>query len=203
MGQFGYTPSEYTVCIVAAMSVSFALLGLLEAGPRHGYDLKRTYDQHFSHGRSLHYGQVYATLARLLKHGLVEVESEPGAGPDRKRYAITDAGVADVDQWLAQPESPEPYLQSTLYTKVVLCLLTDREAADVLDSQRGEHLRVMRQLTIRKHDGDLVDQLICDHALFHLEADLRWLELTAARLDELTRTLRAAPSPGPSDRSQR
>jgi hypothetical protein len=55
----------------------------------------------------------------------------------------------------------------------------------VLDVQRTEHLRTMRELTRRKNGGDLVDQLVCDHALFHLEADLRWLELTAARLDQL------------------
>jgi DNA-binding PadR family transcriptional regulator len=173
------------VCIVTGMSVGFALLGLLESGPRHGYDLKRSYDERFGHGRALHYGQVYSTLARLLKNGMVEVESEPGEGPDRKRYAITEAGVSDVANWLAQAEKPEPYLQTRLYTKVVLALLTGRDAADVLDTQRAEHLRLMRELTRRKSDGDLADQLICDHALFHLEADLRWLELTAARLDEL------------------
>ena len=171
------------------MSLAPALLGLLQSGPRHGYDLKRAYDERFGHDRPLAYGQVYATLARLLKHGLVEVESEPGDGPDRKRYAITDAGVSDVEQWLAQPEKPEPYLQSTLYTKVVLALLTGRDAADVLDTQRAEHLRLMRELTRRKADGDLADQLVSDHALFHLEADLRWLELTAARLEPLAATL--------------
>jgi DNA-binding PadR family transcriptional regulator len=178
------------VCIVAIMSGGFALLGLLESGPRHGYDLKRSYDERFGQGRALHYGQVYSTLARLLKNGLVEVESEPGDGPDRKRYAITSAGVTDVGSWLAHAEKPEPYLQSTLYTKVVLALLTGRDAADVLDAQRSEHLRLMRELTRRKTAGDLADQLVCDYALFHLEADLRWLELTAARLDQLASQVR-------------
>jgi DNA-binding PadR family transcriptional regulator len=172
------------------MSVSFALLGLLESGPRHGYDLKRSYDEAFGRDRSLHYGQVYSTMARLLKNGLVEVESEPGDGPDRKRYAITDAGITDVAEWISRPEQPEPYLQSTLYTKVVLALMTGRDAAEVLDTQRAEHLRLMRSLTKRKIDGDLADELICDHALFHLEADLRWLELTAARLDRLAAQVR-------------
>ncbi|GAA1178039.1 DNA-binding PadR family transcriptional regulator [Kitasatospora gansuensis] len=168
------------------MSLGQILLGLLESQPRHGYDLKRAYDEQFGRTRSLHYGQVYSTLSRLLKSGLVEVEGvEPGDGPERKRYAITEAGVTDVGEWLARAESPEPYLQNTLYAKVVLALLTDRPAAEVLDLQRTEHLRQMRALTRRKEDGDLADQLICDHALFHLEADLRWLELTAARLDEL------------------
>lgn len=177
------------------MAIGHALLGLLEAGPRHGYDLKRAYDERFGlskTGRPLQYGQVYATLSRLLKGGLVEVEGvETGAGPERKRYAVTEDGVADVRAWLAHPEAPEPYLQNTLYTKVVLALLTGRPAAEVLDVQRAEHLRLMRDLTRRKTDGDLTDQLICDHALFHLEADLRWLELTAARLDQLDTEVRS------------
>jgi DNA-binding PadR family transcriptional regulator len=180
------------------MSIGQTFLGLLEANPRHGYELKRLYDERFGQGRPLHYGQVYSTLARLLKSGLVEVDGvEPGAGPERKRYAITTAGVTDVQRWLAQPEKPDIYLQNTLYAKVVLGLLTGRNAADILDIQRAEHLRLMRALTRRKADGDLADQLICDFALFHLEADLRWLELTTARLDHLAATLhdRAAPTP--------
>ena len=173
------------------MSISHTLLGLLESGPRHGYDLKRAFDTHFGHHRPLHYGQVYATMSRLLKNGLVEVDGiEPGGGPERKRYAITEAGVTDVAQWLGRPEKPEPYLQSVLYTKVVLALLTGRDAHELLDVQRAEHLRLMRELTRRKRDGDLADQLICDHALFHLEADLRWLEQTAARLEQLAREVR-------------
>ncbi|MEU1783162.1 PadR family transcriptional regulator [Streptomyces abikoensis] len=174
------------------MSIAHTLLGLLEAGPRHGYDLKRAFDERFGHDRPLHYGQVYSTMSRLLKNGLVEVDGvEAGGGPERKRYAITDAGVTDVEQWLGRPEKPEPYLQSTLYTKVVLALLTGRPADAVLDAQRAEHLRMMRDLTRRKSSGDLADQLICDHALFHLEADLRWLELTTARLDRLSKEVRA------------
>ncbi|KPI27231.1 transcriptional regulator, PadR-like family [Actinobacteria bacterium OK074] len=172
------------------MSIGHTLLGLLESGPRHGYDLKRAFDEKFGHDRPLHYGQVYATMSRLLKNGLVEVDGiESGEGPERKRYAITEAGVTDVQRWLATPEAPEPYLQSVLYTKVVLALLTHRDATSILDSQRAEHLRMMRILTDRKRRGDLADQLICDHALFHLEADLRWLELTAARLEQLAQAV--------------
>jgi DNA-binding PadR family transcriptional regulator len=173
------------------MSIGLTLLGLLETGPRHGYDLKRAYDEHFGQDRPLHYGQVYSTLSRLLRDGLVEVDGvEAGEGPERKRYAITSAGVTDVRDWLVTPEKPEPYLHSTLYTKVVLALMSGRSAAEVLDVQRAAHLETMRTLTRRKLAGDLADQLICDHALFHLEADLRWLELTAARLDQLAEEVR-------------
>ncbi|MFB9236925.1 PadR family transcriptional regulator [Plantactinospora siamensis] len=174
------------------MTIGQTFLGLLEAGPRHGYDLKRSYDERFGQARPLPFGQVYATLSRLLRSGLVEVDAvEPGGGPERKRYAITHAGVTDVARWLSVPEKPDAYLQSVLYTKVVLALLTGRSAADLLDVQRAEHLRMMRELTRRKSADDLAEQLICDHALFHLEADLRWLELTAARLDELAARVKA------------
>jgi DNA-binding PadR family transcriptional regulator len=172
------------------MPIAKTFLGLLEGGPSYGYDLKREYDARFGHDRPVAYGQVYATLSRLLKHGLVTVDAvEPGAGPDRKRYAITPEGVADVSTWLAQPEKPDLYLQSTLYSKVVVALGSSRSATDILDTQRAEHLQLMRELTRRKSGGDLADQLVCDHALFHLEADLRWLELTAARLDDLAGAL--------------
>nr|WP_042182364.1 PadR family transcriptional regulator [Kibdelosporangium sp. MJ126-NF4]CEL14937.1 Transcriptional regulator, PadR family [Kibdelosporangium sp. MJ126-NF4]CTQ93469.1 Transcriptional regulator, PadR family [Kibdelosporangium sp. MJ126-NF4] len=168
------------------MTIGNTLLGLLESGPRHGYDLKRAYDERFGQDRPLHYGQVYSTLSRLLRNGMVEENGvEAGGGPERKRYAITDAGVTNLETWLTSPEDPAPYLQNTLYTKVVLALLSDRSANDILDHQRAAHLAAMRELTRRKTAGDLADQLICDHALFHLEADLRWLELTAARLGEL------------------
>ena len=80
---------------------------------------------------------MYATLSRLLKNGLVTVEgTEPGEGPDRKRYAITDAGVTDLQSWLSTPERPQEYLQNTLYTKVVLALLSHRSADEILDAQR-------------------------------------------------------------------
>ena len=179
------------------MSIGHTLLGLLESGPRHGYDLKRAFDEKFGHDRPLHYGQVHSTMSRLLRHGLVQVDGvEAGGGPDRKRYAITDAGITDagstdVTQWPATPEKPEPYLRSTLYTKVVLALMTGPSASELLDTQRSEHLRLMRIPTDRKRRGDLADQLVCDHALFHLEADLRRLEPTAARLGGLAEEVRA------------
>src|SRR5256885_14940576 len=84
------------------MSVPITLLGLLEREPSHGYDLKRDYDAYFGRGKPLPFGQVYATLARLARDGKVDAgQTEPGAGPDRKRYSITDRGVAEVEAWLA------------------------------------------------------------------------------------------------------
>ena len=163
-----------------------ALLGLLDREPSHGYDLKRDYDAYFSRGRPLPFGQVYATLARLARDGkAVAGDAEPGAGPDRKRYAITETGKHEVEAWLSEPIPAEPYLQTDLFVKVVLSLMLGRPAEEYLDAQRAAHLRRMRELTGLKKQGSLVDALLADHGLFHLEADLRWIDLTAARLAAL------------------
>ena len=163
-----------------------ALLGLLDREPSHGYDLKRDYDTYFGRGRPLPFGQVYATLARLTRDGKAKVgEAEPGAGPDRKRYTITETGKSEVEEWLAEPIPAEPYLQTDLFVKVVLSLMLGRPAEGYLDVQRATHLARMRELTEIKHKGGIVDALLADHGLFHLEADLRWIDLTAARLSVL------------------
>jgi DNA-binding PadR family transcriptional regulator len=168
------------------MSVPLTLLGLLEREPSHGYDLKREYDVYFGRGKALPFGQVYATLGRLARDGkVVAAEAEPGAGPDRKRYVITEQGVSEVETWLTEPVEPEPGLQTVLFVKVVLSLMLGRDAEDYLDLQRGAHLQRMRELTEIKRTGSQVDALLADHGLFHLEADLRWIDLTAARLDTL------------------
>jgi DNA-binding PadR family transcriptional regulator len=168
------------------MSVPLTLLGLLEREPSHGYDLKRDYDTFFGRGKQLPFGQVYATLGRLARDGKVTAgEAEPGDGPDRKRYAITEAGRDDVDAWLADPVEPEPHLQTVLFAKVTLALMLGKPAAAYLDAQRGAHIRRMQQLTELKRTASLVDVLLADHALFHLEADLRWIDLTSMRLNEL------------------
>ena len=167
------------------------LLGLLEREPSHGYDLKRDYDTYFGRGKPLPFGQVYTTLARLARDGKVQVgEPEPGAGPDRKRYVITEHGVTEVEAWLAEPVEPEPHLQTVLFAKVVLALMTGRSAGHYLDTQRAAHLQRMRELTELKRTGSLIDALLADHGLFHLEADLRWIDLTASRLAALAKQVR-------------
>ena len=172
------------------MSVPLTLLGLLERGPSHGYDLKRDYDAYFGRGRPLRYSQVYATLSRLARDGkAIAGPVEQEAGPERRRYVITDVGAADVDQWLAEAP-PEPDLQSELFAKVVLALMLDRPAGNYLDIQRAAHLQRMRELTELKRGGEPLDVLLADHSIYRLEADLRWIDRTAARLDLLSRAVR-------------
>ncbi|MFI0939689.1 PadR family transcriptional regulator [Streptomyces sp. NPDC021020] len=168
------------------MNVPMTLLGLLERQSSHGYDLKRDYDTYFSPGKPLLLGQVYSTLGRLARDGKVVVgAAEPGAGPERKRYVITDQGATEVETWLTEPVETEQHLQTELFTKVVLALMLERDASAYLDLQRAAHVRRMRELTEIKRNGPLVDKLLADHGMFRLEADLRWIDVTQARLSAL------------------
>jgi DNA-binding PadR family transcriptional regulator len=172
------------------MATVHALLGLLEERPRHGYELKHLHDRLFGTGKEIRFGQVYASLSRLLRDGLITVEAvERDEGPDRTLYAITSDGVARLEEWLLDPIDPTVYLRSEQFTKVVLALLSGRSAVEILDAQRATHLRTMRELTRRKRNGDVADALTADFGLFHMEADLKWIELTGARLEKLGKEL--------------
>jgi DNA-binding PadR family transcriptional regulator len=173
------------------MSVPLTLLGLLEREPSHGYDLKRDYDAYFGRGKQLPFGQVYSTLGRLARDGkVIAGGAEPGDGPERKKYVITDTGRTEVDAWLGAPVEPEPHLQTVLFAKVALALMLGKPAEAYLDRQRAAHVARMQELTKLKRSGPLVDALLADHALFHLEADLHWIDLTAARLSDLAEAVR-------------
>jgi DNA-binding PadR family transcriptional regulator len=168
------------------MTVSYALLGLLQQADRHGYDLKQSYDLRFGAIRPLRFGQVYRTLAQLQRDGLITIVGvEAGAGPDRKRYSITAEGVTDLQRWLSEPEEPQPQLQTVLFQKVVLALMSGRPAHEYLDAQREAHLKVMRELTAARRTASLRDSLLIDYQLFHIEADLRWIDHASGRLDNL------------------
>jgi DNA-binding PadR family transcriptional regulator len=172
------------------MGTAHVLLGLLAGGPRHGYDLKRAHDERLPQAKPLAYGQVYATLGRLERDGLVEQSSrEQDGGPERTSYVLTDLGRQRLDEWLAGIEPPAPYVTSTLFDKVVVALLAagaDR-AREYLIAQRAAHMSRMRELTTAKsaHGATVGDVVAADYALGHLDADLRWLQTTLARVAEL------------------
>ena len=175
------------------MNNSLTLLGLLGRAPSYGYDLKHSYDRYFGAGKALAFGQVYSTLARMVRDELIRaLGEETGGGPDRKKYEITVAGKDKVRQWLFTPDVPSESLQSNLFAKTVIALLLDDDADRLLDVQRAEHMVRMRELTRLKRGAELLQVLICDHGLFHIEADLRWIDLTSARLSQLTKELRSA-----------
>jgi DNA-binding PadR family transcriptional regulator len=172
------------------MSTAHVLLGLLAGGPRHGYDLKRAHDERLPQAKPLAFGQVYATLGRLERDGYVtESGQDREGGPDRTSYQLTDRGRENLDAWLSAVEPPAPYVTSALFSKVVVALLAadaDR-ARDYLMAQRAAHMTRMRELTLAKsRPGATVgDVVAADYAIGHLDADLRWVQTTLARVADL------------------
>jgi DNA-binding PadR family transcriptional regulator len=178
------------------MSTPYVLLGLLIAGPRHGYDLKRAHDERLPQAKPLAFGQVYATLGRLERDGYVAQDGQDrDGGPDRTSYALTDAGRAHLDAWLSAVEPPAPYVTSTLFSKVVVSVLAgDAERArSYLIAQRAAHVTRMREMTaVKAQPGSAVgDVIAADYAIAHLDADLRWLQTTLQRVAELDREVHA------------
>ncbi len=163
------------------------VLGLLAGGPRHGYELKHAHDQRLPQAKPLAFGQVYATLTRLARDGLVTSAGEVKAGgPTATAYELTDEGRAALERWLAEVEPPAAQSTSTLLAKVVVALLvTDGERArEYLIAQRHAHTARLRELTVAKLDPDasLGDVIATDFAIAHLDADLRWLQASLDRV---------------------
>ena len=173
------------------MSTSATLLALLETEPSHGYTLKQKYDAWFAQKRPIAFGQVYATLGRFEKKGLAELSDiEAGDGPDRRRYRITTEGVAAVDEWIFDASDPEVFSTSDLCARVTVALLSDRPADRVLDAQREAHLGRMRELQKRRRSVEGAELLAVTYEIAHLDADLRWIEDSGARIDDVRRVLR-------------
>ena len=172
------------------MNNALALLGLITSGSEYGYDLKHNYDQYFNISKPLAFGQVYASLSRMIRDGLIQsTGEETGGGPERKKYEITPEGRVKLEEWLVTPEVPSETLQTDVFAKLVIALLIDRDIEEVLDVQRHKHLDRMRQLTKLKIAADTAHVLLYDYAIYHIEADLRWMDLTSARLNELRKEL--------------
>jgi DNA-binding PadR family transcriptional regulator len=169
------------------VSTSYVLLGLLGGGPRHGYDLKHAYDHTLPRAKPLGFGQVYATLGRLERDGLVtQAGQDRAGGPDRTTFAITDDGRAALERWVAAVEPPAPHVGAVLLSKVMVALMWPDagRAMAYLGAQRKAHADRLRELTAVKTDpgAGLGDVIAADYAIAHLDADLDWLRTTLARV---------------------
>lgn len=176
--------------IVSVMATSTVLLGLLAPGALHGYDLKREFDSKLPAAKPLAFGQVYATLGRLVRDGLVVEESiERAGGPDRTTYAVTSEGRSVLWQWMTAVEPPVPFVAGELFAKVVVILLLgdEHQALQFLETQRAAHLARMRECTAVKTDPQArtVDVVAADLILAHLDADLKWMQTTMDRVSQL------------------
>ena len=129
-------------------------------------------------------GQVYTTLARLEREGLVVGEDVPEDSRQKRVYALTDAGRAALDEWVAAP-TPGPRLRDEFFLKLVLA--RDAGVADprrLIERQRHEYLHALRDLAALGPDGNGVASLLAEGAALNLEADLKWLDLCERRLIE-------------------
>jgi DNA-binding PadR family transcriptional regulator len=156
-------------------------LALLLPGPRHGYEVKKAYDHWFPDAQPLAFGQVYATLGRLVRDGLaVVVETRADGARERTVYAVTDAGRRRLQDWLAEPAPPAAAGGEEIVRKTVVAVRTAASAESVravVAGQRTAHLRRMRAL---QHDDVVADDVAVRmarrHLVLHLDADLRWLD---------------------------
>ena len=169
------------------MSAPYVLLGLLGSGPKHGYDLKHAYDRALPRAKPLGFGQVYATLGRLERDGLVtQAGHDRAGGPDRTTFAITEAGRGALERWVTVVEPPAPHIGGVLLAKVMVALMWSdpRRALAYLAAQRQAHTGRLRELTAVKTDpgAGLGDVIAADYAIAHLDADLVWLRTTLARV---------------------
>ena len=171
------------------MSVKYGLLGILARKAQHGYELKRSFEQITGGFWALNYGQIYQTLDRLETEGLVTFHVEQKANvPDKKVYEITDEGRGALDDWLANPHpKPRPLRDELFIRLAVMANFELSPVFDLLDKHQGIYLKKMTELTKTKaalrasQDGvsdtdHLIEDLLIDAALFHAEADLKWLE---------------------------
>jgi DNA-binding PadR family transcriptional regulator len=168
------------------MGVREGLLALLDREPAHGYQLKTGFEAATGGAWSLNVGQVYATLDRLERDGLVASAERRG----KRSYRITPAGAEELGAWWQSVPGDEPPPRDELMVKVLLAIAHDHDGAlDVITNQRNALMTLLQQrrrATVRRaargnHDP-LVDRLVVDALVVRAEADLRWLDLCEERL---------------------
>jgi DNA-binding PadR family transcriptional regulator len=187
------------------MSVRNALLGLLAQKPSHGYELRSAFVAMLGgeFNWDLKPAQVYTTLSRLAQAGLVAQQSTvQSGGPEKTIYAITPAGLKELKQWFDTPVVAS-HQHDEVYLKLVLSLaIGNADPYHILQTQRASLYRQLHDATAQRNatdpKRDLAILLLHDQTIMHLEADLRWLDMVEARLDDI----RKQPVPQPVARSR-
>ena len=176
------------------MSVPHALLALLSEGPKYGLRLQNEFQSRTGEVWPLNVGQVYTTLQRLERDGLVETDAE--GERSQKRYRITSAGVEELTGWLRTPPDLVPPPRAELVIKVLVALqVPGIDVHEILQVHRRHAIEVMQRYTQVKAaaaEDDVPLALVADAELFRLEAIVRWLDAADVRLKRL-------PSPTPTE----
>lgn len=175
---------------VSLLPVKHGILGILAERPRHGYELKTEFDLLTGGLWELNVGQIYSTLERMLKDGLVVLEVETGGAEDRKVYRITAEGRGELAAWLDRPPLRARPVRDEVYVRLGLLLERNLSAAlALIESQRRIYHVQMAELTreklrIVRESGyeRFRKELLLDAALLHTEADLKWLDTCEDKL---------------------
>jgi len=167
------------------MSTKLGLLALLGDAPTHGYQLKSDFEARTGGAWLLNVGQVYTTLQRLERDGLVAPSGQDG--DERRVYAITDAGRQAIDAWFAEPVVASAPPRDELAIKVLVALAADQvDVTDVLQRQRTATLAQLQEYTRLQRQADPAAELpwvlLLDALILKAEAEVRWLDLCEARL---------------------
>jgi len=185
-------------------------LGLREQRPRHGYELHDAFEAVVGGEENwdVKPAQIYTTLTRLERGGLIaEAALEQAGGPEKRIYALTPAGREALRDWLCAPVKTE-HQRDEFFLKLMIGLATgEADPYRLLYVQRASLYRELHALTARRSRADprseLAHILLLDQAIMHLEADLRWLDMVEARLDEVRRQPLPEPEPRPRGRPPR
>jgi DNA-binding PadR family transcriptional regulator len=166
------------------MSVRHALLALLSEGPKYGLQLREEFEARTGEVWPLNVGQVYTTLQRLERDGLVASDGAD-EGP-QKAFLITDGGAAELADWLRTPPDLSSPPRDELVMKVLVAIrLPGTDVSDVIQAHRRYLVELMQQWTRIKEggaEGDLNLALAVDAELFRLDSLVRWLDAVDARL---------------------
>ena len=182
------------------MSVPHALLALLSEGPKYGLRLQNEFQARTGEVWPLNVGQVYTTLQRLARDGLVEAD-DGGGERSRKRYRITIAGAHELADWLRSPPDLVPPPRDELVIKLLVALeLPGNDVHELLQVHRRHVIEVMQRYTRIKAEAaedDVPLALVADAELFRLEAIVRWLDAADVRLKQRPFAAPARPAGAP------
>jgi DNA-binding PadR family transcriptional regulator len=160
-------------------------LALLASQSGHGYELKQTLEQDFGELLpTLNAGQIYSTLARLERDGLIAGESVAGDSRRKRVYRLTEDGRAALAEWIETPV-PGTRLKDEFFMKfVVLASAGLAEPQAVIERQRREYLQSLRDLDalLLENGKGPAAELLVEGAILHLKADLEWLDLVEQRV---------------------
>lgn len=177
------------------MSVRHALLALLSEGPKYGLQLREEFEARTGEVWPLNVGQVYTTLQRLERDGLVGSDDNGEEGP-QKGFRITEDGERELHDWLRTPPDLSAPPRDELVIKVLVAVrLPGTDVQEVIQVHRRYLVELMQQWTHLKEDEaefDLNLALVVDAELFRLDALVRWLDAAGGRLKRA-----AADSPAP------